>query len=170
MPRQYLARAAFVLTAATLFGGFVSGCGDDDATASSTPSTAEATTAVDGTPVPGAGDNPVNPTTEPGAAATAPPEVPQTVPPGFPGPQTQAQTNPRDQALVAELGRGGITQTPESASAIGGAICRGIQEGTPVEEINTIVLAAVGTDPESTRLSPEDTVRVYVDAAKKTYC
>ena len=165
MPRRF-ARIVFAVAAAGVVGGLVAGCGDDDATATSTPSastSASSEPSASGTVAPSA-------TTNPGPAATAPPETPAPVPSDFPGGTQAPATNEKDAAFIAELGDNGVTPTPEIATAIGGYICRALQEGSTPDEMNTFVVAMVGGDQESTQLSPEDAARVYIDAAKKTYC
>jgi hypothetical protein len=157
--------AAVIATAAC---GLVAGCGDDS-TATSTP-TVELTTTKP--PQSSSSDSPdgSSAVTSPSAAATAPPEKPQPVPSGFPGPTGTAAPTAADKAFLEALEKGGITPTPENARSIGGYICNAIKQGSSPEEITTFVTAFVGTTPESTKLEPGDAAKVYIDAAKSTYC
>ena len=158
--------AAVIATAAC---GLVAGCGDDS-TATSTPTVELTTTKPPQTSSSNDSDSPSSPVTSPSTAATAPPEKPQPVPSGFPGPTGTAAPTAADQAFLAALEKGGITPTPENARSIGGYSCNAIKQGSSPDEITTFVTAFVGTTPESTKLEPGDAAKVYIEAAKTTYC
>lgn len=169
MPRNCLARTAVFAATAAATAGLLAGCGGNDSTASSAPSTiasAPATTSATkpGTPAP---------TTSPGPAATAPPEEPQPMPSDFPGPDAPSQ-GAREQAYLTELEQHGITSSGsgDSAVTIANYYCAAVRDGVPADQITTFVNAMAGSEQAATggNMSEADAGAIYMDVAKTTYC
>ncbi|KAA0024644.1 DUF732 domain-containing protein [Antrihabitans cavernicola] len=168
--------AALALVAAA--SGLLAGCGGDDSTATGSPtqaSVASTTSAAAKSSKAQGSDAPSSdaPVTSPGAAATAPPEQPQPVPSGFPGP-TSAPVDSRNQALIAELDKAGVKSSGngENAVAIANFICASIRDGSTPDQMDTTVTAMAGVELNlaGSQMAPADAAKIYKDAAQKTYC
>ncbi|WP_338893561.1 DUF732 domain-containing protein [Rhodococcus sovatensis] len=178
--RTSLARTLSLAVLSVAAGGLLVACGSDDSTATGSPSTtsttttAAATTTAESTTEASATSS--APTTSPGDAATAPPEQPQPVPEGFPGP-TEAPVDDRGQAFLDELEKNGVTVAGNGEIAISTAtyICSAQSQGVPADEISTFVTANVGVEASAsgTQMSAEqagEAAQIYITAAQNTLC
>ena len=162
-------------------GTMLVACGSDDTTATGTPSvsqttTAAATTSAEATPPESEDSDAPGVTTSPGEAATAPPEQPQPVPEGFPGP-TESPVDDRGRAFLAELEKNGITPAGNGDIAVSTAtyICSAQSQGVPADEIATFVTANVGVEASAagTQITAEqagEDAQIYIAAATNTFC
>lgn len=177
--RTTLARTLSLAVLSVAAGGLLVACGSDDSTATGTPSTSSTTSAAASTSAEETTSESTTtsaPTTSPGDAATAPPEQPQPVPEGFPGP-TEAPVDDRGQAFLDELEKGGVTVAGNGEIAISTAtyICSAQSQGVPADEISTFVTANVGVEASATgsQITAEqagETAQLYITAAQNTYC
>lgn len=93
------------------------------------------------------------------------------MPSGFPGPTEAPKPVARDEAMLAELKKGGITTSQESATVMANYVCQSQQENGDPATVKATVVAYVGGDPATeTTLTPEDAAQVFIDAAKTSYC
>jgi Protein of unknown function (DUF732) len=171
--RNSLARALTVGALVALTGGLLAGCGSDDSTASSTPTL---TSGSKSAPAPETSIE-VPPYTTPAVAATAPPETPQAVPSGFPGPTEAPALDDRGRAYLDALKKGGIAVADNGDIAIVTAnyICGAKVSGANSDEVTAYVTGMAGAEASitGTTLTPEqagDAAKVYIDAAHSHYC
>jgi hypothetical protein len=178
MMRTSLARTLSLAVLSVAAGGLLVACGSDDSTATGSPSTTSSTTAAATTTAEPTTETSATSaaTTSPGDAATAPPEQPQPVPEGFPGP-TEAPVDDRGQAFLDELDRNGVTVAGNGEIAISTAtyICSAQSQGVPADEISTFVTANVGVEASAsgTQMTAEqagEAAQVYITAAQNTLC
>ncbi|MFC4606112.1 DUF732 domain-containing protein [Rhodococcus kronopolitis] len=169
------ALAVGVMLAASV--GVLAGCGSDDSTASSTPTLTTAQSPGSATVPPLNTDIEVPPYTPPAVAATAPPETPETVPSGFPGPTKAPEIDSRGRAYLDALKAGGVTPAEGGDIAISTAnyICAATADNVPSEEISAFVTGMAGVEAgmSGATVTPEDAARaaqVYIDAARESYC
>ncbi|OZF49134.1 DUF732 domain-containing protein [Rhodococcus sp. 14-2470-1a] len=178
--RTSLSRTLSLAVLSVAAGGLLVACGSDDSTATGSPSTSSSTTtAAETTSAEATSSQETSsaaPTTSPGDAATAPPEQPQPVPEGFPGP-TEAPVDARGQAFLDELEKQGVTVAGNGEIAISTAsyICSAQSQGVPADEIATFVTANVGVEASAagTQVSAEqagETAQVYIASAQNTIC
>ena len=177
--RTSLARTLSLAVLSVAAGGLLVACGSDDSTATGSPSTTSSTTAAATTTAESTTETSATsaaPTTSPGDAATAPPEQPQPVPEGFPGP-TEAPVDDRGQAFLDELDKNGVTVAGNGEIAISTAtyICSAQSQGVPADEISTFVTANVGVEASAsgTQMTAEqagEAAQVYITAAQNTLC
>ncbi|WP_345348278.1 DUF732 domain-containing protein [Rhodococcus olei] len=176
-PRTPLVRALAAGAFAAVSLGVLAGCGSDDSTASSTPTLTTAAGSGSPTVPPLATGIEVPAYTTPSVAATAPPETPQAVPSGFPGPTEAPALDDRGRAYLEALKKGGVTPADSGDIAISTAnyICAAKASNVANEEILAYVTGMAGVEAGLTGAtpSPEDAAKsaqVYIDAASKTYC
>lgn len=175
--RTSLARTLSLAVLSVAAGGLLVACGSDDSTATGTPSTTTTTAAASTSAEETTSESSTAaPTTSPGDAATAPPEQPQPVPEGFPGP-TESPVDDRGQAFLDELDREGVTVAGNGEIAISTAtyICSAQSQGVPADEISTFVTANVGVEASAsgTQITAEqagETAQVYIAAAQNAFC
>ncbi|TSE00742.1 DUF732 domain-containing protein [Skermania sp. ID1734] len=178
MTRNALARPICAATLIAAASGLLAACGGNDSTASSTPSSAGATSvtasANPSSGAPNGGQNSAPAPTSPGAAATAPPETPQAVPSGFPGPTEVPARTSRDKEFLEALKKAGVDVSGNGQSAIDIAnyICAASQANSPQQQINVNVTAMAGVEANLTgsQMNPQDAAQVYIDTARKHYC
>ncbi|MFZ2174181.1 MAG: DUF732 domain-containing protein [Rhodococcus sp. (in: high G+C Gram-positive bacteria)] len=179
------ARAIAVGALAAAASGLLVGCGSDDSTATSTPSSTSAamestTTAAEGTasaPPTATGSATASaPVTSPGQAATAPPEQPQAVPEDFPGP-SEVPVSDEGKKFLEELKKRGIEPATDGTMAVSTAdfICQARAEGRSDADTMVFVTAMVGTEAAAAgrELSQEQAAadaQTYIDVAHATYC
>lgn len=175
--RTPLARALAVGALAAVSVGVLVGCGSDDSTASSTPTLTTAAGSGSPTAPPLATGIEVPEFTTPAVAATAPPETPEPVPSGFPGPTEVPEIDARGEAYLAELKKGGVTPADKGDIAISTAnyICAAQQSGVADPEILAYVTGMAGVEAGLAGSSPTEAdaaryAQVYIDAATSTYC
>lgn len=152
--------------------GLLAGCGDDS-TASSTPASPANTSAAAPPPTANGSATESSPVTQPGEAATEPPETPQAMPSDFPGPDAP-QIGPREQAYIDALKAQGIQSSGngESAITIANYVCAAQQQGTSADVMAVNVNAMAGVEQNLTggTQEPAQAGPIYIDVAKKTYC
>ncbi|MFC6011779.1 DUF732 domain-containing protein [Nocardia lasii] len=145
----------------------LSACGDNDSTASQTPtlSTSAAAAATTTPPVVIEPPRDAPSSTEPSPSAEAPAPIPQTTAP--------APTGGKDKAFLDELAANGINPT-DTTSAITAAtyICSTNGSGASEADIATFVGAMAGTDPafDESKMDVDKAAQIYIAAANKTYC
>ncbi|WKN56313.1 DUF732 domain-containing protein [Rhodococcus opacus] len=165
--------------------GLLVGCGSDDSTATSNPSTSATTTAAasssaessaSAAPSASASASASAPVTSPGEAATAPPEQPEEVPGDFPGP-SEVPVSAEGQKFLDALKAKGIEPAADGTMAVSTAdfICQAKAEGKSDAEAMVFVTAMVGTEAsaagqELTQEQATANAQTYMDVAHATYC
>ncbi|MDV6245620.1 DUF732 domain-containing protein [Rhodococcus opacus] len=163
--------------------GLLVGCGSDDSTATSNPSTSATTTAAasssaesSASAAPSASASASAPVTSPGEAATAPPEQPEEVPGDFPGP-SEVPVSAEGQKFLDALKAKGIEPAADGTMAVSTAdfICQAKAEGKSDAEAMVFVTAMVGTEAsaagqELTQEQATANAQTYMDVAHATYC
>ncbi|MBA8957905.1 hypothetical protein JOJ86_001196 [Rhodococcus percolatus] len=165
--------------------GLLVGCGSDDSTATSNPSTSATTTAAasssaessaSAAPSASASASASAPVTSPGEAATAPPEQPEEVPGDFPGP-SEVPVSAEGQKFLDTLKAKGIEPAADGTMAVSTAdfICQAKAEGKSDAEAMVFVTAMVGTEAsaagqELTQEQATANAQTYMDVAHATYC
>ncbi|MGW0045087.1 DUF732 domain-containing protein [Rhodococcus sp. NPDC003348] len=175
--RTPFARALAVGAFAVVTAGVLAGCGSDDSTASSTPTLTTAAGSGSPTVPPLATGIEVPAYTTPSVAATAPPETPEAVPSGFPGPTEAPALDDRGRAYLEALKKGGVTPADNGDIAISTAnyICAAKASNVADEEILAYVTGMAGVEAGLSGATPSEedaakAARVYMDAAQSTYC
>ena len=165
--------------------GLLVGCGSDDSTATSNPSTSAATSAAasssaessaSAAPSASASASASAPVTSPGEAATAPPQQPEEVPGDFPGP-AEVPVSAEGQKFLDALKSKGIEPAADGTMAVSTAdfICQAKAEGKSDAEAMVFVTAMVGTEAsaagqELTQEQATANAQTYMDVAHATYC
>jgi len=178
-------RAIAVGALAVAASGLLVGCGSDDSTATSNPSTSATTSAAasssaessaSAAPSASASASASAPVTSPGEAATAPPEQPEEVPGDFPGP-AEIPVSAEGQKFLDALKSKGIEPAADGTMAVSTAdfICQAKAEGKSDAEAMVFVTAMVGTEAsaagqELTQEQATANAQTYMDVAHATYC
>ncbi|WP_370181559.1 DUF732 domain-containing protein [Rhodococcus wratislaviensis] len=178
-------RAIAVGALAVAASGLLVGCGSDDSTATSNPSTSATTSAAasssaessaSAAPSASASASASAPVTSPGEAATAPPEQPEEVPGDFPGP-AEVPVSAEGQKFLDALKSKGIEPAADGTMAVSTAdfICQAKAEGKSDAEAMVFVTAMVGTEAsaagqELTQEQATANAQTYMDVAHATYC
>ncbi|EID78440.1 MULTISPECIES: DUF732 domain-containing protein [Rhodococcus] len=178
-------RAIAVGALAVAASGLLVGCGSDDSTATSNPSTSATTSAAasssaessaSAAPSASASASASAPVTSPGEAATAPPEQPEEVPGDFPGP-SEVPVSAEGQKFLDALKAKGIEPAADGTMAVSTAdfICQAKAEGKSDAEAMVFVTAMVGTEAsaagqELTQEQATANAQTYMDVAHATYC
>ncbi|MFC9836533.1 DUF732 domain-containing protein [Rhodococcus sp. NPDC127530] len=178
-------RAIAVGALAVAASGLLVGCGSDDSTATSNPSTSATTSAAasssaessaSAAPSASASASASAPVTSPGQAATAPPEQPEEVPGDFPGP-SEVPVSTEGQKFLDALKSKGIEPAADGTMAVSTAdfICQAKAEGKSDAEAMVFVTAMVGTEAsaagqELTQEQATANAQTYMDVAHATYC
>jgi len=178
-------RAIAVGALAVAASGLLVGCGSDDSTATSNPSTSATTSAAasssaessaSAAPSLSASASASAPVTSPGEAATAPPEQPEEVPGDFPGP-AEIPVSAEGQKFLDALKSKGIEPAADGTMAVSTAdfICQAKAEGKSDAEAMVFVTAMVGTEAsaagqELTQEQATANAQTYMDVAHATYC
>ncbi|GGK55532.1 DUF732 domain-containing protein [Nocardia camponoti] len=147
-------------------------CGDNESTASKTPTlSASATTSVAATTPPSVVVPPSAADTTSAAPETTSTEAPQ------PAPITSDTPAPalsgKDAAFINELKANGVTPAdPQSAIVAASYICSTKGSGISDADLSTFVGAIAGTDAsfEKSGLDVDKAAKIYIAAANKTYC
>lgn len=170
------------VVAAVAAAGLLAGCGDDESTATSTPtlstpaavsstSSAAAPAPEGGTPAPEAeGGAPVP---EEAPAPEAPAEEPERPAPVPPQETDTAALGEKEQTFLNELNKQGVTpSSPDIALSIGNYVCQGVAAGTPDASMVTFVNAMAGSDPsfDPAKMPVEQAGQIYLNTAKSSYC
>ncbi|MBF6173471.1 DUF732 domain-containing protein [Nocardia blacklockiae] len=152
--------------------GLLAACGDNDSTATSTPTLKTSTTAAAGPTIPSVVQVPpaesAQPSAEPSTSAAERPEPAQ--PPAASG--NTAELSDKDQGLIDELKKRGLNPTPDIAVTTASFVCQGKSSGLPDDQIATYVNAMAGSDPnfDPQKMSVEQAGRIYIDTANQAYC
>ena len=178
-------RSIAVGALAVAASGLLVGCGSDDSTATSNPSTSAATSAAasssaessaSAAPSASASAPASAPVTSPGEAATAPPQQPEEVPGDFPGP-AEVPVSAEGQKFLDALKSKGIEPAADGTMAVSTAdfICQAKAEGKSDAEAMVFVTAMVGTEAsaagqELTQEQATANAQTYMDVAHATYC
>lgn len=152
--------------------GLLAACGDNDSTASSTPTLkTSATTATAGPTIPSVVQVPPEEGAPPAAPTSGAMERPEPVEPSVAAGDT-SELSAKDQALIEELKRRGLSPTPDIAVTTASFVCQGKASGLPDDQITTYVNAMAGSDPafDPQKMPVEQAGRIYVDTANQTYC
>ncbi|MET7769157.1 DUF732 domain-containing protein [Nocardia sp. NPDC005366] len=159
--------------------GLLAACGDNDSTASSTPTLTNTTTAAPSsapTSAAAGSTQPQSPTSETAPQATetetAVPERPQPVPNEAP-PQDTSNLSDKDRKFLDALKAKGITPaSSDIALSIGAYVCQGVAAGASEADLTTFVNAMAGSDPsfDPSKMPVETAGKIYIDTAEQTYC
>ncbi|MGW5386976.1 DUF732 domain-containing protein [Nocardia sp. NPDC003963] len=168
------------VVAAVAAAGLLAGCGDDESTATSTPtlSTPAAAPSASAAPAPsGESQAPAPegeaPAPEQPAEPEAPAEEPERPAPVPPQEPEAGQLGEKEQIFVDELGKQGVTpSSPDIALSIGNYVCQGVAAGTSDADMATFVNAMAGSDPsfDPAKMPVEQAGQIYISTAKAHYC
>ncbi|MEV4238097.1 MULTISPECIES: DUF732 domain-containing protein [unclassified Nocardia] len=152
--------------------GLLAACGNNDSTATSTPTLSHTTTAAP-TPASTSAAATGQPSQAPETPTdTATPERPQPVPTNA-APEDTSKLTDKDKKFLDALKAAGITpSTPDIALSIGSYVCQGIAANASDQDLMTFVSAMAGSDPsfDPAKMPVEKAGRIYIDTAKATYC
>ncbi|MFI6366676.1 DUF732 domain-containing protein [Nocardia sp. NPDC050630] len=152
--------------------GLLAACGNNDSTATSTPTLSHTTTAAAtsaSTSAAATGQPSQAPETP---TDTATPERPQPVPTNA-VPEDTSKLTDKDKKFLDALKAAGITpSTPDIALSIGSYVCQGVAANASDQDLMTFVSAMAGSDPsfDPAKMPVEKAGRIYIDTAKSTYC
>lgn len=154
--------------------GLLSACGDNDSTATSTPTLAPTTT-KSAAVTPGAETSPgAQPPASESAPGSSTSERPAPVPSEFiTTPSNAAPLSSRDKTFLDELKKRGITPAASDiALTAGNLVCQGKSQNAPEDQIITYVTAIAGSDPsfDESKMSVEQAGKVYYEVASNSYC
>lgn len=160
--------------------GLLAACGNNDSTASSTPTLSHITPTAAATPttVPTSAGATGQPSQAPATPAetpaeTATPERPQPVPTNAVSPEDTSKLTDKDKKFLDALKTAGITPaTPDIALSIGSYVCQGVAANASDQDLMTFVSAMAGSDPsfDPSKMPVEKAGKIYIDTAKATYC
>jgi hypothetical protein len=166
--RGAVAGAALAIASALLLGA----CGNNDSTASSTPTLqTSATTAAASsslTPSPAAPTTTAAPTPAPKTTVKEQPQPAQTTPT-----LTTPKLTAKDQAFLDALKAKGVNpSSPDIPLAVAQYVCQAKKSGVSAQEIQTYVNAMAGQDPsyDANKMPIAQLGQIYTDAANQTYC
>ncbi|NLU84788.1 DUF732 domain-containing protein [Rhodococcus sp. HNM0569] len=175
MIRSLAVRAVTAGTLAAAGGALLVGCGSDDSTATSTPTTSASASSAPATSAE-ASKSEDAPAATPSEAATAPAEEPESVPSDFPGP-TEVPISDKGREYLDALEAKGVQPAGDGSIAVatGDYICQAQAAGQDDATILVFVTAAVGSEASAagTELSADQagmTAKTYVDVARASYC
>ncbi|WP_327148874.1 DUF732 domain-containing protein [Nocardia sp. NBC_01329] len=168
------------VVAAVAAAGLLAGCGDEESTATSTPtlSTQAGAPSASSAPAPSA-ESPAPapegeaPAPEQPGEPEAPAEEPERPAPVPPEATQSGQLGEREQTFVDELGKQGVTpSSPDIALSIGNYVCQGVAAGTSDADMVTFVNAMAGSDPsfDPAKMPVEQAGQIYISTAKAHYC
>ncbi|MEV5835704.1 DUF732 domain-containing protein [Nocardia sp. NPDC052112] len=153
--------------------GVLAACGNNDSTASNTPTLSHTTAAAPTSASTSAGAT-GQPSPAPETPAdTATPERPQPVPTNVVPPEDTSKLTDKDKKFLDALKAAGITpSTPDIALSIGSYVCQGVAANASDQDLMTFVSAMAGSDPsfDPAKMPVEQAGRIYIDTAKATYC
>ncbi|BDT93140.1 hypothetical protein IFM12275_31160 [Nocardia sputorum] len=155
--------------------GLLAACGDNDSTATSTPTTPNRTTTA--TTTSPAASTPAD-TGQPAPAPEQPtttvaPERPQPVPTEAVPPADTSKLTDKDKKFLDELAKQGVTpSSPDIALSIGAYVCQGTAAGASDQDLMTFVNAMAGSDPsfDPAKMPVEKAGQIYISTARATYC
>ncbi|ONM46014.1 DUF732 domain-containing protein [Nocardia donostiensis] len=160
--------------------GVLVACGDNDSTASKTPTLSSSASATqqpsattEAAPAPqGEEAQPQQPAPPAPPAEEEQPERPAPVPPPDTAEQG-ADLGENEQKFIDELNKQGVTpSSPDIALSIGNYVCQGIAQGASDEQMTTFVTAMAGSDPafDPAKMPVEQAGQIYISTAKQHYC
>lgn len=169
------------VVAAVAAAGLLAGCGNDDSTATSTPtlSTPVGTPSASSAPAPSSESPAPAPVPEGEAPAPEQPAEPEApAEPERPAPVPPQETDTgnlgaKEQTFVDELAKQGVTpSSPDIALSIGNYVCQGVAAGTSDADMATFVNAMAGSDPsfDPAKMPVEQAGQIYISTAKAHYC
>ncbi|MEU0501981.1 DUF732 domain-containing protein [Nocardia sp. NPDC005998] len=156
--------------------GLLAACGNNDSTATSTPTMSHTTTAASPTAAPtSAGATGQPQASEPAQTTvdTATPERPQPVPTNVVPTEDSSKLTDKDKKFLDALKAAGVTTaSPDIALSIGAYVCQGVAANASDQDLMTFVSAMAGSDPsfDPAKMPVEKAGRIYIDTAKATYC
>ncbi|WP_040703286.1 DUF732 domain-containing protein [Nocardia takedensis] len=162
-----------VLGIAVAFGavGLLGACGDNDSTATSTPTLSTTTAAATPSSAPATtAQESAAPAPESPPSESAEPERPAPVP------TTEQDTSgmaDKERKFLNSLQSQGVTPaSPDIALSIGAYVCQGVAAGASEADLSTFVNAMAGSDPsfDPAKMSVEQAGKIYIDSAKQNYC
>ncbi|MFI6870933.1 DUF732 domain-containing protein [Nocardia sp. NPDC050406] len=164
------------VVAAVAAAGLLAACGNNDSTATSTP-TLSATTQASSSAAPSTTANAPE-STEQSQPSESPesgtPERPEPVPTEFVTPQSGAAAlTDKDKTYLEELKKRGVTpSSPDIALTAGSLVCQGKAENAPEDQIITYVTAIAGADPsfDQSKMPVEQAGKIYYEVASASYC
>ncbi|MCX4096634.1 DUF732 domain-containing protein [Nocardia sp. alder85J] len=151
---------------------FLTACGHNDSTASSTPTLKTSTTTA---ALPSATTAAGQPSTEAPAPQAPAPTTTSVVPerPQPAQPTTDAPLAGKDQGFLDELNKRGVhPSSPDIALTTAQYICQSKAAGASDQELSTYVNAMAGSDPsfDAQKMPVEQAGKIYIDVATATYC
>ncbi|MFE3441846.1 DUF732 domain-containing protein [Nocardia sp. NPDC059180] len=160
--------------------GLLTACGDNDSTASSTPTltpstsaAAQATGSATAAPAPeGESAPPAAPSPE-ATPEAAPQERPAPVPAEDLPPAETADLGDKEKKLIEELNKQGVNPSnPADAVTIANYVCGAVAAGKPDAEIAIYANAMAGADPafDPSKMPVEQAGQIYINVSKQTYC
>ena len=152
--------------------GLLAACGDNDSTASSTPTLkTSATPAQPGPTLPSVVQVPPAESEQTPAPETEETQQPQPAEPSTVS-GDRPQLSAKDQAMVEELEKRGLNPTPDVAVTTANFVCQSKDSGLPADQVNTYVNAMAGSDPafDPHKMPVEQAGQIYIDVATQTYC
>lgn len=168
------------VVAAVAAAGLLAGCGNDDSTATGTPtlSTSAGTTSASAAPapsseIPAPAPEGETPAPEQPAEPEAPAEEPERPAPVPPQETDTGHLGAKEQTFVDELAKQGVTpSSPDIALSIGNYVCQGVAAGTSDADMATFVNAMAGSDPsfDPAKMPVEQAGQIYISTAKAHYC
>ncbi|MBB5913652.1 type IV secretory pathway VirB10-like protein [Nocardia transvalensis] len=153
--------------------GLLAACGDNDSTASSTPTLKTSTAPASPAPtIPSVVQVPPEENgQQPAPTTTSAAERPEPVQPS-PAASNPAELSAKDQALIDELKKRGINPTSDVAVTTASFVCQGKAANMPPDQLTTYVNAMAGSDPQfdPQKMPVEQAGQIYIDVATKSYC
>ncbi|GAB4582343.1 DUF732 domain-containing protein [Nocardia sp. IFM 10818] len=156
--------------------GLLAACGDNDSTATSTPTLAPTTTKASTAATTPGGETSASEQPAPQATETPTTEAerPQPVPTEFlTTPSDAAPLSDRDKTFLEALKAKGITPAASDiALTAANLVCQGKSEGASDDQILTYVTAIAGSDPgfDESKMTVEQAGKIYVETATASYC
>ncbi|GAA5047233.1 DUF732 domain-containing protein [Nocardia callitridis] len=154
--------------------GLLAACGNNDSTASSTPTLAPTSAAPQSPLAPDAGLPTGGYETPPPVpeSATPTPELERPAP-AEPSPSDTSNLPDKDKQFLDQLSQKGITPgTPDIALSIGQYVCQAAASGASDQDLSTYVSAMAGSDPtfDPAKMPVEQAGQIYIETAKQSYC
>lgn len=162
------------VVAACAAAGLLAACGNNDSTATSTPTLSATTKASAPATTSASGSSEQPSSTESAAPESSAAERPEPVPTEFitPPADTPALSD-KDKTFLEELKkRGVVPSSPDIALTAGNLVCQGKAENAPEDQIITYVTAIAGADPsfDASKMPVEQAGKIYYEVASASYC
>ncbi|WP_019931908.1 DUF732 domain-containing protein [Nocardia sp. BMG111209] len=150
---------------------YLTACGHNDSTASSTPTLKTSTTTAAPSSTSAVAEQPSAQQQPPAPAPTTTSAVAERPQPAQP--TTDAPLAGKDQAFLDELNKRGVhPSSPDIALTTAQYICQSKAAGASDSELTTYVNAMAGADPsfDQQKMPVEQAGKIYIDVAGATYC